>query len=96
MDGVRGDEDWRASASRRFAGALFGFGLLLLPLEFIPGELKAGEGTERTDELKPKLRFFLDAFGQGSDVETVEEVEQVKLSDGDGGGVEIVEVLTFG
>ena len=96
MDGVRGDEDWRASASRRFAGALFGFGLLLLPLEFVARELETGKVAEGADEMEPELGFFLDAFGQSSDVETVEEVEQVKLSDGNAGGVEIVQVLTFG
>ena len=75
---------------------MFGFGLFLLLLEFVAGELEAGEVAEGADELKPELRFFLDAFGQSSDVETVEEVEQVKLSDGNAGGVEIVQVLTFG
>ena len=99
LDGVDrggGYDNGRAGALFFFAGALPGFGLFLLPLEFIAGELETGERAERTDELKPKLRFFLDAFGQSGDVETVEHFEQVKLSDGYGGGVEIVQVLTFG
>ena len=75
---------------------MFGIGLFLLPLEFVPGELEAVEGAGGADELKPKLRLFFDALGQGGDVETVEEVEQVKLSDGNGGGVEMVQVPVFG
>jgi hypothetical protein len=91
MDGIRGDDHWRAGALLFFACALFGFRLFLLPLEFVAGELKAGKAAESADELEPELGFFLEGFAQVARIEAVEDVEEYLLSDGNARGVEIVE-----
>jgi hypothetical protein len=79
MDRCRSDNDGGASALLFLSGTLPGFGLFLLPFEFVSGQLQAREVAEGVDELKPELWLFFEALAELAAVESVQDVKEVKL-----------------
>jgi len=72
-----------------FAGALSGLGLLLLPLEFFPGQFEMGEVAEGINEREEQFRLFFEPFAQLARIETVEDIKKVQVHECVGGGIEL-------
>ena len=89
MDGCCSDNNGGASALLLLAGTLPGFGLFLLPFEFVPGELQAREVAEGVDELKPELGLFFEALAELAAVESVQDIKELKLCERNRSGIEL-------